>query len=356
MKNSERLEGCFLPDFCNIRVVFAVVVAAELLAIILSIVSFSDASEFWSSLGMRSLFIQWIALGSSVLLCFMRSRLKRLSAAESGMLALSIILLVSMIVARLSCGLLVLQTNCEQLMMQTLAVSFIIGLLSLHYLYMQNRLAMQQKAEADARFDALQARIRPHFLFNSMNTIAYLAGKDPAMAEKVTEDLAELFRATMSDANRIGNLDSEIELAQGYLNIEKIRLAERLEVRWHLSETIRQCAKQVELPFLTLQPLLENAIYHGIEPQTEGGVIEITIRDHDDQVIVRIDNPLPIKDNNHKRTAHRQGNQLAQQNIKQRFASMFEENAQVSYSEEGDRYRVVLQFPISNASQDWKNQ
>ena len=218
----------FLPDFCAIRMVFAVVVSAELLAIVLTLGAFPLPGSFWSELSLRSLYIQWVALTLSALYCALRRPLGHLSHALAGVAAWLMILLVTaavfFVAARL--GLSARPASMAELA-NHLAIAGIVGAALLRYLYEQHRERQRELAESQARLQALQARIRPHFLFNSMNTIASLTRVDAELAEQVVEDLSDLFRAPLSDAGEMSTLEREFELARGYLRIEGQRLGER---------------------------------------------------------------------------------------------------------------------------------
>ena len=341
MQEPQNNTGCFLPDFCNNRIVFAVVIAAQLLAIILSVAAYSSMQDFWTELGMLSLFIQWIALSSTLSFCLLKSVLKKMGPGLSGSIALAMVLLITALVTFMACQQGLNSVPCERFFIQSLSISFIIGVLSLHYFYLQHRLTQQQRAESNARFEALQARIRPHFLFNSMNTIAHLTRTDAEMAERVTEDLAELFRAALAESAQVSTLEKEIELAQGYLNIEQLRLGKRLSINWQMDNRLEHEKNRIAMPGMTLQPLLENAIYHGIEPSMKGGEININGSMQEDAVRLEIDNPLPLSGHEN----HRKGNNMAQENISQRLAAMFEDQATIRFQETQNRYVVTLELP-----------
>jgi len=193
------------------------------------------------------------------------------------------------------------------------------------------------EAVANARFKTLQARIRPHFLFNSMNTIASLTQTDPRLAEEVVEDLADLFRASLAtDADRT-TLAEELELARRYLNIEAQRLGERMQVVWDLEAL----PDDAPVPPLILQPLVENAVYHGIQPSLKPGVIRIVGRYRRGAVNLSIRNTLPGTD----AVCRHQGSGMALANVSQRMEAMFPGAARVTRSlVEGD-YLVRLVFP-----------
>ncbi len=143
-------------------------------------------------------------------------------------------------------------------------------------------------ALAEARLQALQARIRPHFLFNSINAVLALIRRDPKRAERTLEDLADLFRSLVSDTRRFVRLSEEIALLERYAAIEQLRLGERLRITWELDAA----PSDALLPPLMLQPLLENAVYHGVEPATEAGEGLVRIERRGERVIARIENPL----------------------------------------------------------------
>src|SRR5690606_9210287 len=195
-------------------------------------------------------------------------------------------------------------------LLRNLGISTIISAVMMRYFYLRHQNILQQQAENNARIQALQARIRPHFLFNSLNTIANLVHAQPRQAEDAILDLAELFRSTMSQVERI-SLAQEIALVNKYLHIEALRLGERPQI--HID--IPPALLNLELPPLVLQPLVENAIYHGIEPMPGGGVISIDARPQDGSVVIRIHNP--VSKSAAKR--HNRGNRIALENIRQRL-------------------------------------
>ena len=143
----------------------------------------------------------------------------------------------------------------------------------LRYNYIQRSLHTREESELHARIQALQSRIRPHFLFNSMNIIASLIPVDPDVAETVVEDLSELFRASLQEEGSEVSIEEELALCRRYTRIEYLRLGERLNIEWQIEDAV----ESVKIPLLTLQPLLENAIYHGIQPMPEGGTITVSL-------------------------------------------------------------------------------
>jgi two-component system sensor histidine kinase AlgZ len=175
-----------------------------------------------------------------------------------------------------------------------------------------------------------------------MNTIASLARSTPRLAEEAVQDLADLFRASLADARHPGSLSAELELCRRYLRIEKHRLGERLGVEWSGVEA----AGDLRLPPLTLQPLFENAIYHGIEPLPGGGTIRIRCTRGADAVRIIISNPRPA------RSDQRAGNRLAQKNVAQRLETFFERTGLIEVAEPPEEYRVTVTLPLTDENPD----
>jgi two-component system sensor histidine kinase AlgZ len=204
-------------------------------------------------------------------------------------------------------------------------------------LWLDLRARAHAPAVTEARLMALTARIRPHFLFNSLNTVASLTRSDPGRAEEAIEDLADLFRVSLSDARAQISLREELEVARIYQRIEQLRLGERLQVRWKVAEL----PPDAVVPSLLLQPLLENAIGHGIEPLPEGGTVLVEGRCDGEAVVIEISNPVSAT-----AKAVRDGNRMALDNIRQRLQLAFRGRASVTVAETDERYQVTLQFPL----------
>jgi two-component system sensor histidine kinase AlgZ len=319
-----------------------VVVSAELLAIILTLAAFPPFDAFWAELSLRSLYVQWIALSAAALLCLLHRPLDSVSHALGGLLAWLIILAVTLgvfLVARrlgLKGG-----GDTTQTLVQHLAIAGIVGAMLLRYLYEQYRERQRELAESRARVQALQARIRPHFLFNSMNTIASLTRQDPVLAEQTVQDLSDLFRATLSSSEHPSTLRQELELSRGYLRIEAQRLGDRLRVDWQIDDM----PTDIGMPALLLQPLLENAVYHGVEPMTEAATVRVELRREGADIVIGIDNPVgtvPLP-------TGREGHRIAQDNVRQRLDAVYGERASMAVEQREGRYRVTLRIPAEQA-------
>jgi two-component system sensor histidine kinase AlgZ len=190
-------------------------------------------------------------------------------------------------------------------------------------------------ALAEARLQALQARIRPHFLFNSLNAVLAIIRGDPKRAEGALEDLADLFRSLLADNRQLTPLREEIALCRQYLNLEHLRLGERLQVHW----TIEPGADEALVPPMLLQPLVENAVYHGIEPGLAAGAIEIHIGLERDRLRIVLSNPY------YPEHQHRQGNRMALANIRERLQLHFDLEAKLDAGVDGERYRIRMVMP-----------
>jgi two-component system sensor histidine kinase AlgZ len=195
-------------------------------------------------------------------------------------------------------------------------------------------------AIAEARLQALQARIRPHFLFNSLNAVLSLVRAEPRRAETALQDMAELFRVLMRDNRDLAPLADEIELCRQYLALEKLRLGERLQVEWHLANM----PGDAMVPPLVLQPLLENAVYHGIEPSSEPGVVSINIFYKGGDVHVLLRNPYRVDGGR-----HHGGNKMAMQNVRERLQLHFDTEGTLESRIRTGAYEVHLRMPYRKA-------
>jgi two-component system sensor histidine kinase AlgZ len=195
-------------------------------------------------------------------------------------------------------------------------------------------------ALAEARLQALQARIRPHFLFNSLNTVLALIRRDPLRAERALEDLADLFRTLMSDARQFVRLSDEIALLERYAELEQLRLGERLRITWDLDGA----PVDALLPPMVLQPLLENAVYHGVEPSAEAGDVLVRIERLGNRVLARIENPYLV-DAQGRPEVQRAGNRMALENIRERLQLFFDAEARIATQSAAGRYCVEIEIP-----------
>jgi two-component system sensor histidine kinase AlgZ len=218
-------------------------------------------------------------------------------------------------------------------LLRTLAITVLASGSLLAYFHLHTKAF--SPALAEARLQALQARIRPHFLFNSLNAVLSLIRRDPKRAERSLEDLADLFRTLMADARQFVRLADEIALLERYAEIEQLRLGDRLRITWELDAA----PSDALLPPLVLQPLLENAVYHGVEPGTGVGDVLVRIERRGDRVHATIENP------HLEAGGQRAGNRMALDNIRERLALFFDAEARLETRIGNGRYRVEIQIP-----------
>jgi len=344
--NGEAANAFFLPDFCERWNLLLVILIAELLAIVLALAQPGGWLERLRFLAVDSLFVQWVALTDAAFLCSCRKWFSRLGNRGAAAVVFVLLQLVTLGFTLLTYWLLELLALSLTLppgwladrLIANMLISVTVTAVALRYFYIQHQWKLNVEAEARSRIAELQARIRPHFLFNSMNTIASLARSDPPKTEQVVEDLAEVFRATLAKRDRL-TLAEELELARSYLRIEALRLGDRLRVEWRIDPGV----EKIVVPALTLQPLVENAVYHGIEGLPHGGVITIAAHLEAGRVVIEIANPTAGSGRN----ARPSGNQLALANIEQRLQLMFGRNDVLDVGEFPDRFEVRLRLPLS---------
>lgn len=342
---NEQDKTSFLPNFCSVEALFIVVLSAELLAFVLTLALPLYKTGLLLDLAMNSLFIQLIALSCVGSLCLLKGFIASLTEKKAAAFSYLLILLISFIITELAWWSLYAypdrvgpEQNIHSLfLLRSLGISAIVGAIVLRYLYVQHQWRKNIESAAHSRYQALQSRIRPHFLFNCMNTIASLTRKAPELAEQSIEDLADLFRASLLEPTELYKISDEWKLCQHYLRIEGHRLGDRLHVEWNIDAL----PEDALIPTLTLQPLLENTIYHGIERLPEGGTINVSGSFSDNKLQIIFTNPIP-SDNNvdtHK------GNKHAQENIRQRLNTIFGENSGLLIESKNDHYTVIVSLP-----------
>ena len=206
--------------------------------------------------------------------------------------------------------------------------------------YFELRARAFSPAQTEARLAALNARIRPHFLFNSLNAVLSLIRARPQQAEVALESLSDLFRAAMRDPGELVSLADEIALGKQYFELEKLRLGERLAVDWQIGAV----SMDLPIPPLMLQPLLENAVYHGIEPAPEGGVVRIAIEQRGEELRIAIANPTVAAGQ------HASGNQIAVANIRERLALYYDLEARLEIDAGKQTYEVRIILPCRKTS------
>ncbi|VAW65239.1 hypothetical protein MNBD_GAMMA08-2980 [hydrothermal vent metagenome] len=334
----------FIPNLCDVSAVFMLVLMVELLSVLLAMAP-SEQSGFWQRLALISFFAQWLGLVNASLLCVLKNWLNKQRVLVCALLSYALMLLITVLFSALvvyASQLIGISSRANEqaiiyFILRNLAIGGIIYGVVLRYFYVQYQWRSNLQAQSHAQVQALKARIRPHFLFNSMNTIASLVHIDANKAEKAVEDLSDLFRASLQE-DTIHTLQDELNLIESYIDIEYLRLDQRLSVQWQLDEA----AMDIEVPSLCLQPLVENAIYHGLEPLEEGGKIKISAQLENNQLCLSVTNPVT----GHGAMSRHKGNHMAQENIRTRLTLMYGNEAEFIIKAEPNLYTVSIGIPL----------
>lgn len=329
-----------IPDLCQVRAVMWLVLFSEALVVVLILLSSGGLDFSWEGFGTLSFYVQWVVLLSAACLCRVRLHVGSLSLNQLLLLSLCIILMVNFSVSLLAMwGLnyFLFSNYGWDWLIRNQFIAAILASLLLHYFHVQLQNRLRARSEVQARLQALQSRIRPHFLFNSMNIIASLIHVDPDKAERAVEDLSELFRASLKEAGVEVTLKQEIELCEKYVHIETLRLNERLRVIWKVDAPLG-----VKIPMLTLQPLIENAIYHGIQPSLEGGAIEVVITHIVNRVDILVSNPIPKQALSER---HEKGNKMALENIRHRLNVLYGEDVKMDTRVKEQEFIMQINYP-----------
>lgn len=338
----------FLPELCLPQALLVLVVLAELLVLVLVLIEPMSPTFDWVRLALISLFVQWIVLLSAGLLCGLRPWLAQLKPGIAGAVGCLLVVAVTLLCTAVTdycqmVGTTPLDGVIERYVRYSL-IALILSALMLRYFYLQSQWRKQQQAELRARIESLQARIRPHFLFNTLNSIASLVTSDPLKAEQAVLDLSDLFRASLGKPGSLTTWRDELELARRYLSIEQYRLGERLQLDWDVSAI----PDDLPIPQLTLQPLLENALIYGIAPRVEGGVVRVEANYERGVFILRVSNP-------YDEVALRQtssGTQQALANIGARITALFGPLASLSVERRDGRHFTCLRYPCARLTQE----
>jgi two-component system sensor histidine kinase AlgZ len=339
----------FLPDFCAAPAVLAIVLIAALLGFVLALARQPLEGAFWTDLARTSGFLLWAGLLCAGALCRARPWLARkplrpaigwslaIMVGTVALLSEGVYLLGALWADRFSTPSTLFPARHAGFVLPNMLIAAIVGALALRYFYVTQQWRRSVELQARARINALQARIRPHFLFNSMNTIASLTRSDPERAEEAIEDLADLFRASLAESRAQITLQEELDIARIYQRIEQLRLGERLQVQWDVAAL----PPRALVPSLLLQPLLENAIGHGIESLPQGGTVIVRGRLDGPDVVLEVANPV----HRGSEPLPRQGNRMALDNIRERLELAFPGRSGLEVNEGATSYCVRLRFP-----------
>lgn len=339
-RTTEKIFG-YLPNLCSLQALLRAVLAVELLAVVLALTVSATLQAFFVNLGLYSLAVQWVALASIFTLCFLSRFLPRPSVPHASMIVLVTVAAYTLLVSVLA----ILLQGSQGLLADALfavknvVIGQVIMWVLLRYFYIHNQWEETVKADSAAKYDALSARMRPHFLFNSLNTIAHLVHSKPDKAEEAVLDLADIMRLTLDKRSRI-SLKEELDLTFAYLRMEGLRLGEkRLHVKLDMDRN--SLPLDMEVPPFILQPLVENAVYHGIQPSKEGGLLTVSLYDTPTRLDVAVTNPLPPSG----ASTHTKGNHIAQENLSNRLRLAYGDRANLKIQKTPLQYRVSFSIP-----------
>ncbi len=327
--------GIRLPNFCNLGVMLRTLIVANVFVLFAALLRSPRLESVPLEFVMMAAFCEPVILASVGILCLTRRWLHRLrypaAVAVVGVLVVAIAGFM-----HVAAGALVPDRVSVPFAPIALVTLFVAGF-TVGYFDLRSRALAP--AIAEARIQALQARIRPHFLYNSINAVLSLIRAEPRRAEAALEDMADLFRVLMADNRTLAPLAAEVELTRGYLAIESLRLGERLRVTWKTDGMPGDAL----VPPLLLQPLVENAVYHGIEPSAGGGEISIEVTASGRQVVMTLTNPLPGV------TRSTAGNRMATANIRERLQLHYDAEATMQSEVRDGIYRVTIRVPYLTA-------
>lgn len=318
------------PDWRNLGVVLRTLLLVNLVAVATAAVPAATFEQWWSEIGLLAVRVEF-PLVLSLLVLHLTQPLMACWRAPAAWL-------VALVLACCAVGfwMSLLDVAVGGSLMRALAWTAVTWACTWAYFACRN--AIYSPALSEARLLALTARIRPHFFFNSLNGVLGIIRSDPHRAETALEELADLFRVLMKDNRNLVTLEEELAISLRYLDLEQLRLGDRLNVDWN----DKGCPRDALVPPLTLQPLLENAVYHGIEPAQGKGRIEVTLSRLGDDLVIGVVNDLPAKD---LMTAHGQGNHLALENLRERLMLFFDLEASLRIEKKDGRFYVRIRLP-----------
>ena len=323
-----------LPNFRNLGATLRIILLVNGIALLYAIARAAYVQDIAQRFIDISAFLQPVLLTSLLLLYVLNNFLARLVYWHAFATVIGLAVMTTLAMGQFG-GVLYMTARADMSFQVWRNVILSATLSAFLLTYFKLRALSLSTALHDARLQALQARIRPHFLFNSINAVLSILRADPRRAETALEDMADLFRMAMAENREMVSLRREIELSRQYLSLEKLRLGERLRENWQIDTTLNDAL----IPPLILQPLLENAVYHGIEPLAEGGLIEISLRHTGSELHLDVRNPCRGQSSAHS------GNKMALENIRERLALQFDVEAKYTVEIGSDYYHVHIQLP-----------
>ncbi|RLA47823.1 MAG: hypothetical protein DRR06_01520 [Gammaproteobacteria bacterium] len=330
----------FFPDLSQGEGLIDTIIITQLLSVLIVIAESGLFGFNWVLWGGVSLLTMGMTLLSAVALTLCGRLLISSRPLRSAVLGCAMVMAVVALCAMLGEQAMIFVMPVRDFswlkVFETVAIAAIPVAILLRYLFVQQKTHVQQHAAQESDVRAYQAWIRSHFLFNCMNMIASLIGSDPVKAERVVEDLSELFRHVLTGSKTLIPLREELSLCRRYLALEKMRLGDRLDIEWQIGDY----GEGVQIPCLTLQPVLENAVYHGIQLIQQGGQIEIKVKREKNKIRIEVRNPR------NPRLQHNKGRKTAMKNVQYRLKAHFGSAAEVLSEIMEDGYITRISYPI----------
>lgn len=339
-KNQQKI---WLTDFCESMRIFISIVMIQIVVVIYAMSFLSFDLGFLRKLSILTLMAQLTGLSILILMCKLRYFLNKFDVTAGVVVLISLIVLTTTLLAQ-TIGFLDIQltfhmipdeSSVSYLNLKLSVASVLIGLALVRYFYIQDQWSRQVEKLSEARLNALQARIKPHFLFNSLNSIASLISIDAERAETAIIDFSGLMRQAFSHKEQDITVAEELSWVKDYLAIEKLRLAERLSYQINCeSELLNN-----KIPILCLQPLVENAVIHGIQPIETGGNINISITNIESKLLITVSNPYQTT------ITQSTSNGMALRNINERLQLQYGSNAYMHIDQKNNIFEVKLGIP-----------
>jgi two-component system sensor histidine kinase AlgZ len=332
----------YVPNLCKNTAVLVSMLIAQVIIVIFQLLNYQN--DWLITLGLTSLYVQWTLLLSTILLCYFRKNINALPSFKALFCGLSLLAIAFGVVeigTQLTLNVMLGVEYDSAAMLRRALATILIFLLISRFFSVLHLLNQRARSEVQARIDALQARIKPHFLFNSLNGIAELIHSQPQEAERAVESLSDLFRASLSSTSHLHTLRQETDLCKKYLQLEKWRLGDRLSIEWDETD------EHAEIPTLLIQPLVENAITHGIHPSTKPGDVRInTSTTKAGKLKIEISNSLPDTTSAKQTNRYGPGLGLALNNLSERLAAIYDDQFTYTASVINQRYEVALILPL----------
>jgi two-component system sensor histidine kinase AlgZ len=326
-----------IPDGCNMGVLLRVALGVNVAALVAAVAASARAEQVLGLfLGLAAL-VEPVMLMTLVLWCLLRRRLPPLRPAVQRGIAWAVPFVLTVLLMQVFGVLGPAEQGWVRIVYPLVALAA--GIATQHYLELRTRAF--SPALVEAKFQALQSRIRPHFLFNSLNAVLSVIRTDPHRAERMLENIAELFRAVMGDVRKLVPLEQELDLCRKYVEVEQTRLGDRLQVDWQVGAV----HPRARVPQLLLQPIIENAVRYGAEKVAGRCDILVRIRQHGFNLEIFVSNPIA------REPIQREGNQIGLDNIRGRLALIYDLEARLETRVRRERFELLMRIPVEHKAQ-----